>query len=185
MMSQTTIANEQVSIAQACRWAGLDLPDGFGNRKTWCPFGIAHSDGGREASFRLYEDTNSCFCFACARSWTPVSLMADFWDCGRAEAADKICTMAGIRQAGWQDRWDELRQPAVPNREALAEALKTWCRRVRGPSWETEQFQPRFSVPLAACLEWLPLVFTGRDADTWLDGCKLALGAVLAVDTDA
>jgi hypothetical protein len=179
MTSMTTIVNERVSIAQACRWAGLDAQEGQGNRKTWCPFGITHPDSGMEAAFRLYEDTNSCYCFACARSWTPVSLMADFWDCGRPEAADKICKMAGIRPPGWQDRWDELHQPVVPDRNALAEALKTWCRRMRGPSWEAEQLQPRFAVPLGDCLALLPLVFTRNDSEEWLDGCKLVLNPLL------
>lgn len=178
-MSLTATVNDRVSIAQACCWAGLELPEGFGNRKTWCPFGITHPDGGAEASFRLYEETNSAYCFACARSWTPVSLMADFWDCGRAEAADRICRMSGIREPGWQERWDELHQPAVPNREALAEALKAWCRRVRGPSWESDQFRSEFSSPLGSCLSLLPLVFTGRDSEEWLIGCKKILLPVL------
>jgi len=175
MTSMTTIANDQVPIAQACRWAGLDIPDGFGNRKTSCPFGIIHSDGGIAASFRLYEDTNHAFCFACAKSWTPVSLMADYWDCGRPEAAEKICKLAGLRGEGWQDRWDALHQPVVPDRAALAEALKTWCLRMRGPSWQVEQFQPEFAVPLGDCLSYLPLVFTRGDSEEWLLGSKQVL----------
>jgi hypothetical protein len=178
-MSLVSLANEQVSISQALRWAGADVPDGFGNRKTWCPFGVTHPDGGRDAALRLYEDTNSAYCFACARSWSPVKMMADYWDCGFAEAAEKMCRLAGIREPTWRDQWASLHEETVPDRAALAEALKTWCRRVRGPSWDFDQFDARFAKPVGDCLSCLPLVMTDRDAYTWLDGCKVILRPIL------
>lgn len=183
-MSLIQAVNEKVSIAQACRWAEVDVPDGFGNRKTWCPFGITHPDGGVEAALRLYEDTNSMHCFACAKSWRPVSLMAEFWDCSALEAAGKISQMTGVREPTWQDQWEALHQPAVPDRDALAEALKTWCRRVRGPSWDLEQLTPRFSVPLGECLSLLPLVSNAEEASEFLVGCKVVMSHVLRGDED-
>jgi hypothetical protein len=179
MPSIIQLANENISIAQACRWAGVEVPDGFGNRKTWCPFGITHPDGGIEAAFRLYEDTGGCYCFACARAWTPVSLMAEYWDCGRAEAAGKMCEMAGVTEQTWRDRWEALQQPQVPDHAALSEALKTWCRRVTGPVWEQAQYQDWVSEPLGHCLRLLPLVRTAQEANEWLDGCKAVMRPIL------
>lgn len=178
-MSSIQLANEQVTIAQALRWAEVSVGDDFGNRKTHCPFDVTHPDTGVEAALRLYEDTNTAHCFACARSWSPVALMAEYWDCGRAEAAEKMCKLAGLREPTWRDQWDALHQPAVPDRAALGEALKTWCRKRRGPSWEREQFEPRFAVPLGDCLSWLPAVTTAEESNTWLDGCKVVMESIL------
>src|SRR5712692_3099929 len=62
--SLTGIANERISIALACRWAGVSVSEGDGSRKIWCPFGsVSHSDGGVERAFRMYEGTNSAYCF--------------------------------------------------------------------------------------------------------------------------
>lgn len=179
MATLIQLVNDQVSIAQACRWAEVEVPDGSGSRKTWCPFGITHPDGGRESALRLYEDTNTAHCFACGKSWSPVSLMAEYWDCGREEAAGKMAQTAGITEPTWRDRWDEAHQPEVPDRAALAEALKTWCRRVRGPSWDLEQLTPRFSEPLGACLSLLPMVTTAQESADYLVGCKLIMGPIL------
>lgn len=181
MPSMVSLANSGISIAQACRWAGMDIPEGYGNRKTWCPFGhISHPDGGVEAAFRLYEDTNSAYCFACSRAWSPAALMAEFWDCTRAEAAQRMCEMAGLREPGWQDKWEQLQHEPPPDTAALAEALKRWCARVRGPdAWESDQFDPRFAVPLAACFGVLTAVVTRKDAETWVDGCKVIMGPLL------
>ncbi len=169
-------ANEKIPIALACSWAGMDVSEGEGNRKLRCPFGeYAHSDSGSAASFRIYEDTNHAFCFACARYWSPVSLMAEVWDCARAEAADRMCKMAGITPPDWKQRWDELHQPMPPDTASLGEALKRWCARVHGPGWETEQFESGLADPLAACLGVLSLVTTDEQAAMWLDSSKLIM----------
>jgi hypothetical protein len=173
-------ANDGVTMEQACRWAEVEIPEGFGNRKTWCPFGhIAHPDGGTEAALRIYEDTNSCYCFACGRAWRPVSLLAEYWDCTRTEAAERMMKMAGITLPDWRDRWAALQYEPPPGTDTLAEALKTWCARMRGPSWEREQFEERFAAPLAACFGVLPAVSDARDAVEWLDGCKLIMEPLL------
>lgn len=175
------LANQRISMATACRWAGMSVSDGEGSRKIRCPFGdISHSDGGVAASFRVYEETNSAFCFSCQRGWAPVGLMAEFWDCARAEAAERMCQMAGITPPGWRERWAELQQPLPPDRDDLAEALKQWCLRVCGPSWRVRQFDREVVAPLAACLGVLPLVTTDQEADEWLDRCQLVMLPLLA-----
>jgi hypothetical protein len=176
MASLIWLANEKIPIAQACQWAGMDVDEGEGTRKIRCPFGdYAHSDSGAASSFRVYEDTNHAFCFACAKYWTPVSLMADVWDCSRAEAAGRMCEMAGITPPDWRERWEELHHPVPPDTASLAEALKTWCGRVYGPGWETGQLEPRVADPLAALISVLPLVTTDDEASTWLDSSKLVM----------
>lgn len=179
MASMIQLADSEISIVQACAWAGVDGASGDSRQKMYCPFGVTHTDSGMERAFRVYADTNTAYCFACGRGWTPVRLMSEFWDMRRQDAAEKMCKLAGVREHGWQERWEELRQPRVPDRQGLAEALKTWCRRLRGPSWETEQFQPRFADPLGACLGVLPLVSTGGEADEWLYGCKVIMGPLV------
>jgi hypothetical protein len=170
------LANEKIPIAQACQWAGMDVSEGEGQRKLRCPFGdYAHSDSGAAASLRVYEDTNHVFCFACARWWSPVSLMAEFWDVTRAEAADRMCQMAGITPPDWRERWDELQHPVPPDTASLGEALKIWCARIYGPGWETGQFEPELANPLAACLGVLSFVTTGEEGDIWLDSSKLVM----------
>lgn len=179
-MSKIRLVNEQVPIVVACRWAGMDIPEGWDNRKTRCPFGeIAHEDSGREAAWRIYEDTNTAFCFACGRAFAPVSLMAEIWDCTKAEAAEKMAVMAGIVEPTWREQWAALHEPRPVDRTSLAEALKQFCLRVRGPSWEYDQFEPYFSGPLADCLGVLISVTTDREAAEWLDGCKQIMESVI------
>lgn len=170
------VANAQITITQACYWAGLDVSDGEGNRKLRCPFGdYSHSDGGAAASFRIYEDTNHAFCFACAKYWSPVSLMSDVWDCSRAEAAERMCKKAGVTPPDWKEHWAELQHPLPPDTASLGEALKMWCARQYGPGWSTGQFDSRVADPLAACLGVLSLVTTDDQAGMWLDSSKLLM----------
>lgn len=179
-------ANEQISIAQACRWADMDVSDGEGNRKLRCPFGrYAHSDGGAQASLRLYEDTNHVYCFACAKWWSPVSLMAEVWDCTRAEAAERMCKMAGITPPDWRERWEQLQHPIPPDTALLAEALKQWCARIYGSGWEMAWSEPQVADPLAACIGVLSLVTTDEEAGTWLDSSKLVMLPWLRREGDA
>jgi len=167
------LANTKISIVTACQWAGISVSEGEGGRKTWCPFGlISHSDGGVDRAFRVYEDSNSAYCFSCAKYWTPVSLMTEVWDCSRTEAAERMCGTAGITVPGWRERWDSLQYPAAVDTASLAEALKRWCARIYGPGWETDQFDSEQADPLAACLGVLPLVTTGNDASAWVDSSK-------------
>ncbi len=180
--SAVALANERISIEQALRWAEVSAWEGD-TRKLHCPFGVvAHADFGMERSLRSYPD-NTAYCFACARCWTPVRLMAEYWDCRQSEAAEKMLRMAGVTAPDWRESWEQAHQPPLPDTAALGEALKTWCRRVRGPEWEREQFRPEVSGPLAACLGVLPLVTTAAEADAWLSGCKLIMQGALEISS--
>ena len=175
MAASVTLANAKVSIDQALRWA--EAEPGYG--KLHCPFGpVAHSDGGVERSLRTY-DTNTAHCFSCKRTWTPVSMMSEWWDCSREEAAEKMLRLSGITQPGWQEKWEQAHQPRPPDLAALGEALKTWCRRMLGPSWEQEQFDPRLAVPLGHCLGMLSRVTTADEAEEWLNGSKSVMMTVV------
>lgn len=180
--SLARVVNRSVGIAQALRWCGCEVPDGCGTRKTWCPFGReSHGDGGVSAAMRVYEDDNHAHCFDCARSWTPVALMAEWWDCGWEEAAAAAAQLAGITEPDWRERWAELHREPEPDRDALAEALKTWCTRVRA-DWARSQFTPALARPLAECLALLPLVRSAPEAAQWLEGTKRVMLPVLRND---
>lgn len=174
MPGLVALADEKVSIEQALRWAGVSAWEGQGG-KLDCPFALtSHPDGGADRALRAYPD-GMAWCFACGRGWSPVRLMAEYWDCTRAEAAEKMLKLAGITEPSWQERWSELHQPAPPDREALGEALKIWCARMAGPEWDRVQFQPEVSGPLAACLGLLALVSSSGEAETWFYSCKMVM----------
>lgn len=178
MAGLAALANQRIPIAQALRWASVTASEGD-SRKLDCPFAlVSHPDGGAERALRIYDD-NMAWCFACGRGWTPVRLMSEYWDCTSAEAAEKMLKLAGITPPSWRERWEELHQPAEPDRASLAEALKSWCRRIAGPDWDRLQFLPEVAVPLSDCLGLLPLVRTDREAREYLDGCKLIMGGIL------
>src|SRR5712692_2738036 len=117
--------------------------------------------------------------FACHKYWSPVGLMAEYWDCSRAEAAERMCRLTGVVPPDWRERWEELQYPVPLDTASLAEALKMWCGRVYGPAWVTAQFEAGLAEPLASCLGVLSLVTTRDAADEWLAACKGILGPLL------
>lgn len=182
--SPVALANEQVSIFTACRLVGLDLPEdaGYGRPiKIHCPFGdLSHIDGGVEAAFRVYPESNSAFCFAGCGYFTPVWLVAHAWDLDTTTAAQDLLERAGIRPPTLAAAWAQASTAdVVPDPALLREALTTFCRRVR-PDFDELQFTPAVASWLTRCLVLLDRVATNADAQTWLTGCKQAMNAVLS-----
>ena len=72
------LANERITIIEACNMLGMDVHDfSIASLKVWCPFGhLYHSDGGTTKAMRIYPATNSAWCFACNLYFTPVKLIA-------------------------------------------------------------------------------------------------------------
>lgn len=187
MTSKFTIANELIGIATACQLIGMSEIDRFitSNVKAYCPFGdVAHSDGGYEKAFRIYPDTNSAYCFACGKAWTPVSLMADARDLTPAEAADVILELSGYVEPTVDSEWDALvNAPVVIDRPELAEGLKVYCSRIAS-DWEERQFEPTVSRVLTSCLELLPAVKTREDVTKWFNATKRVMTSILGDDRD-
>jgi hypothetical protein len=178
------IANEKVPITLACRLIGLDLADDIAygrSLKIHCPFGeIYHVDQGHEAAMRIYPDTNSAFCFAGCGYFSPVWLLAQAWDIDPTQAAVELLERAGIKPVSLAQAWAEASiVDAEPDRTALCEALKMYCRRTV-PGWNALQFQPEVARTLARCLTLLDRVRTEDDAQRWLRVCK----QVMAHETD-
>lgn len=188
--SPIRLANEQVPITAACRLIGMSVPDEIWGRsaKVRCPFGeLYHRDGGAEASFRVYPEANSAYCFSCAQSYSPVWLIAQAWGLTSRAAAVELLERAGIKPVSLADAWAAVAVVEdAPDQVLLAEALKTFCERI-GPElrqdWDDAQFQPAIAAALSRCLDLLDRVRTGADADQWLSGCKQAMRRALSDTT--
>lgn len=165
-------ANERVSIVKVCQLIGMNISDGYGG-KLKCPFGMFnHSDGGVEASFRIYTETNSAYCFACRKYLTPVYLYAHAKDRRLKEAALDLLELIGWKPVSQSQRWaDSISTEEVVDVSMLGLALRTYCARVC-VEWEDFQLIPEIAEVLGRCLALLDRVHTPEEADKWLDTCK-------------
>jgi hypothetical protein len=178
-----TVANEKVPIATVLRLFGADAPEDVetaSSRKISCPFGtVYHSDGGVAAAMRVYPESNSAYCFSCGVYYTPVSLAARALDTNRQTAALHLLDHVGLRP---QDPFEAFQSAAsyepTPDITLLAEALKTYCRRV-DPAWPNRQFEPEVAAMLTRCLGLLELVGSAEAVLLWLERCKEAMRSVL------
>lgn len=176
-------ANEQVSIIAVCKMVGVELPEDLTfsrSLKVACPFGpYYHSDGGRDPAMRVYEDGNHAYCFSCSQYFTPVTLAAQALEVDRRTAALILLDRAGLRPPDAAEAWRRARQyEPEPDRALLAEALKTFCRRIDS-GWTARQFDPNVASVLTRCLSTLDLVRTPQDVTLWLNRCKRAMTQVL------
>lgn len=178
-----TEANERVPIASVLAMLGVELPDDFGLRnshKSRCPFGeIYHSDHGVSPAMRVYPDSNSAYCFSCSAYYTPVSLAAKGFDLDWRSAAIKLLDHIGYQPLDLAAQWRAaVDYRPEPDRALLAEALKTFCRRI-DPAWASRQFEPRIAATLTRCLALLELVHDASDVTLWLTRCKDAMQTAL------
>lgn len=139
------------------------------SRKVRCPFGeIYHSDSGVSPAMRIYPDSNSAYCFSCAAYYTPVGLAARAMDTDRTSAALRLLDHVGYRPLGLVQQFRQAQQyEPEPDLALLADALKTYCRRI-DLRWETRQFEPAVAGVLTRCLALLDLVRSGDDVEMWL-----------------
>lgn len=174
--SVVSVANEVVPISTVCALIGMDLDPHSSyarNPKVHCPFGeIYHRDGGVEAAFRLYPDTNSAWCFACGTYFTPVWLAVQAWGGTATAVATTLLERVGHHGANAAQAWAHAATyTPTPDVTLLAEALKTYCARV-DPGWDSTQFAPPTAALLSRCLALLDLVTDEAQAHQWLAGCK-------------
>lgn len=184
--SVVAVANEKVSIVTVCQLLGVELPDDIGmgrSRKVRCPFGaVYHSDQGVSAAMRVYPESNSAYCFSCAAYYTPVSLAARAMDCDRKTAAVRLLDHIGHKPLDLAAAWrDAVEYEPKPDRALLADALKTYCRRI-DPQWCTRQFEPGVAGVLSRCLSLLDLVTDAEAVQLWLQRCKEAMRHALHVE---
>lgn len=173
------LANERMSIVQACHEIGMWTPDIPGAMKMNCPFeDIWHSDGGRARAFRIYEDTNSAYCFACQQYYNPVKLISLERDISEEQAAEVILELTGYAEPSVDEAWAEVTREQEFSTETLPEALKVACQRI-SPAWETRQFEESVATKFRQCLGLLPKVRSEADATLWLDTSRKIMRNVL------
>lgn len=184
-VSIITLANERMSIIDACNELGMDVFDfSVASLKVHCPFEqISHADGGQSKAMRIYPGTNSAWCFACQQYFTPVKLIAMDRDVTELEAAQYILDKTNYVTPDYVSRWEALTQETYElNTDDLAEALKVACARMT-PDWEERQFDPTVSEKLRLCLGKLPRLKTEEDANKWLAIAKKAMRQTLGGKT--
>lgn len=159
------IANDLTTIFVAMNMCGMAVPEfDYGTMKVDCPFD-------NERAFRVYGESNSAYCFACSKKYTPVSLIAEHRGVSIEEAATILIEKAE-REGRWrpptpEGRWEALvNQPFVFDRASEAEALKLFCARI-DKNWGSTQFEPRIAVRLTRCLEALEKVGSTDDLNQW------------------
>ena len=154
-------------------------------RKMRCCFGdFNHSDGGIEASFRIYVETNSAYCFACRKFFTPVYLYAQAKDKRLSQAAQDLLELIGWKPVSQAQRWAESVAPEVAvDLSMLSLALRTYCARIC-KEWEDYQLIPEVAELFSRCLALLDRVRTPEEADQWLNTCKLVMSKKLEAACD-
>lgn len=177
------VANEQVSIVTAMSMVGVELPEGIGmsrSHKIHCPFGpVYHSDHGLSPAMRIYPDTNSAWCFSCSVYYTPVKLVSQAWDVDGELAAGRLLDHVGYQPVDMEQAWQQVSSfEPVLDKTLMAEALKTYCRRVCA-DWPSRQFEPGTAAGLTRCLAVLDLVGTDAEAQLWLAVSKAAMRQAL------
>jgi hypothetical protein len=174
----------RLPFALACRWAGVEVPGdpAEGGYKTYCPFGeLAHDDGGREPSFRVYAD--HAWCFACGEYFSPVKLCSAIWGLPAEDASRQMLELAGVSDPDYKEQWKRLLDISqAPDLDSLAAALRMWCARFI-PDWSSRQYDSDVSGRLAACVSLLGKVRTEADCRSWLDGCKQVMAQVIGKET--
>jgi len=175
-------ANKRISIYMVCSLIGVDVPEGrMGSSiKTYCPFGrFYHSDGGKEAAFRVYGESNSAYCFSCKKYFSPVSLHSSATDMSSRDSAEFLLQKIGYKKPSPEEIWNSV-QPADPDpdKTMLNKALRIYCERV-SPDWKNDQFDPAVADILDRCLSLLDSVQTLVDADYWLGTSKEVMSRVL------
>lgn len=175
------LANQRVSIVDACNMANMDVGDyARAAMKVYCPFGeVYHHDGGMTKSMRIYPETNSAWCFAGCGYFSPVKMVAWYKDLSEEAAAESLLVQTNYVPEDYISQWDALlgETPTVDT-ASLAEALKVACSRIC-PDWDVLQFEEGVSLKLNQCLELLPKVKTKEDAVKWMEVTKHAMRAEL------
>lgn len=175
------VANSRVGIVKACQIIGMDAPDfGAGSVKLYCPFGeMYHTDGGRTRAFKVYPNTNSAWCFACSKFYTPVMLVSQARDVSESDAAEYLLDITGYVAPDSESRWKALMEQTLDfDHAAEREALKLFCARL-DPQWPSRQFEPDIAALLTKCFTPLGKVATQDDLQRWRETTRSVMTKAL------
>ena len=167
-------ANETVKITDVLTSFGVFVPpSNAASRKVYCPFGFYHSDGGLTKAMRIYQRSNSVYCFSCSKRYDPVGLAAAKWDTSWVSAAFRLLEDSGFKPKSLKERWQDAVTEVYnsPDLIALADALKMYCSGI-SPAWQSRQLDDTVAEKLSKCLELLDSVKTDEDAVKWLTTTK-------------
>lgn len=175
-------ANERVSIYFVCDKAGVEYSSMYGsNSKLYCPFGaITHMDGGETRAFRIYEETNSAYCFACTQVYDPVGLYCALTDLGRVEGAEALLEEYGWKPETFEEKWDRVSATPEYDNSTLPEALEKYCTRLND-DWPIMQFDEPYRTHFRKCVNLSRSVSSTEEAMKWLDATKAYMKEVLSV----
>jgi hypothetical protein len=173
-------ANEEVSIYFVCDKAGVDYSSMYGsNSKLYCPFGgITHIDGGATRAFRIYDETNSAYCFACSKYFTPVGLYQDLTDLPWVEAAEALLEEYGWKPETVEERWERVSSPNGYDNSELPNALDKYCSRIE-PEWALVQLDEPYRSAFDKCVRLASAVGDSSQAIKWLDATKKYMKEVI------
>lgn len=182
--SWITLANEQVKIVDVLASINISVQVASSHgvsKKLHCPFGgLYHSDSGLEKTMRVFQETNSAYCFRCNQSYDSVSLASALWDVSRPEAAMRLLEDSDFKPKTLKERWRDAVTPEVIEVDllSLADALKTYCSGI-SQDWNIKQLDGEVAIKLNACLDLLRSVNTPQDSEKWLSVCKQVMSKVL------
>lgn len=175
-------ANKKVSIYLVCGLVGVDVSEGRegSSIKTYCPFGrFYHSDGGKEAAFRVYAETNSAYCFSCKKYFSPVSLYSSATDVSYKNSAEYLLDKIGYRKPTVEEIWNNVQpKEPEPDKSMLNKALRLYCQRI-STDWSKDQFKASVADILDKCLALLDSVTTSQEADYWLNSSKEVMSRII------
>lgn len=175
-VSPLTLANERMSILEACRHVGMFDVSEYG--KQYCPFGdLYHPDDVK--AMRVYPSSNSAYCFAGCGYFNPVKLIAMSKDFTEADAAENILELTNYVPPDIESRWAAaVAVNTTLNTDYLADALKVACERMDS-GWETLQLEADIATRFRQCLGLLPKVRSEEDAIKWLSITKSIMQTAL------
>lgn len=159
-------ANNKVPIEEVLKLAGVEIT---GRSKLLCPWTMLHSDS--KPAFKVFATTNTGRCFSCQKSYSPVSLAAQVWDCSFKAAAIRLLDTIEEAPKTLRERWEFLDQPEEIqiDKDSLAEALRIYCSRI-DEDWTANRFE--LSSELNKCFSLLDSVRSWEDVTLWLSGSK-------------
>ena len=149
----------------------VQVPEGLGHRswKTYCPLGWEHPDGGVSKGFRVYEQTNTSYCFVMHGSLTPIRLAQIRWGGPQRRAARRLLEVYQLGRRHWRERYQEvlyereMRERASSSAAYVVEALRMALTAV--PGYEERQYEPRVVELVEAELEALDEMMRTNPSD--------------------
>lgn len=149
-------------------WSIQDIP-------VWCP----ETPAGTWIARRRGSVFVTGNCFACIKAYRPVSLIATDRDIPEPAAAEVILEETGYVAPNFMAKWEALSdQTASVDRDALEEALKTYCARI-SPDWEMRQLDDDIASTFRKCLTASRNVASDDDARKWLKLTKQVMAKAL------